>query len=60
LLRVGAPPQFHFVGRVTENKIHSILTDFGIIILEGEISNILTEEKNEAFASEKSYIFRWA
>jgi hypothetical protein len=32
----------YYVGRVTENKIHSILTDFGIIISEGEISNILT------------------
>lgn len=48
----------YFVGRVTENKIHSILTEFGIIISEGEISNILTKEKSEAFATEKADIFQ--
>jgi len=34
----------YYVGRVTENKIHSILTDFNIFISEGEISNMLTKE----------------
>jgi hypothetical protein len=48
----------YYVGRVTENKIHGILTDFGIIISEGEISNILTKEKSEAFAAEKADIFQ--
>jgi len=48
----------YYVGRVTENKIHSILTDFGTIISEGEISNILTKEKSEAFAAEKADIFQ--
>jgi hypothetical protein len=44
-LHRGAPPPFDYVGRVTENKIYSILTDFGTIISEGVISNILTKEK---------------
>jgi hypothetical protein len=48
----------YYVGRVTENKIHSILTDFGIIISEGQISNILTKEKSEVFAAEKAAIFQ--
>ena len=42
---------------MTENKIHSILTDFGIFISEGEISNILTKEKSDVFSAEKSAIF---
>jgi hypothetical protein len=50
--------ELYYVGRVTENKIHSILTDFGIIISEGEISNILTKEKSEVFAAEKDDIFQ--
>ena len=50
--------ELYYVGRVTENKIHSILTDFGIIISEGEISNILTKEKSEVFAAEKAGIFQ--
>jgi hypothetical protein len=50
--------ELYYVGRVTENKIHRILTDFGIIISEGEISNILTKEKSEAFATEKADIFQ--
>ena len=52
--------ELYYVGRVTENKIHSILTEFGIIISEGEISNILTKEKSEAFAAEKADIFQMA
>jgi hypothetical protein len=50
--------EFYYVGRVTENRIHSILTDFGIIISEGEISNILTKEKSEVFTAEKTEIFQ--
>jgi hypothetical protein len=49
---------FYYLGRVTENRIHSILTDFGIIISEGEISNILTKEKSEVFSAEKAEIFK--
>jgi len=48
---------FYYAGRVTENKIHNILTDFGIFISEGEISNILTKEKSEVFSAEKATIF---
>ena len=47
----------YYAGRVTENKIHSILTDFGIFISEGEISNILTKEKSDVFSAEKTSIF---
>jgi hypothetical protein len=49
---------FHYLGRVTENRIHSILTDFGIFISEGEISNILTKEKSEVFMAERDEIFQ--
>lgn len=47
----------YYVGRVTENKIHRILEEIGIIISEGEISNILTKEKSNAYAIEKQAIF---
>jgi len=49
---------FYYVGRVTENKIHSILTDFNIFISEGQISNILTKEKSEVFSAERAEIFQ--
>lgn len=42
---------------MTENKIHSILTDFDIFISEGEISNILTKEKSDVFSAENAAIF---
>ncbi len=48
---------FYYAGRVTENKIHRILTDFGIFISEGEISNMLTKEKHDIFSAEKAAIF---
>jgi hypothetical protein len=48
----------YYVGRVTENKIYSILTDFNILISEGEISNILTKEKSEVFSAEIAEIFQ--
>jgi Transposase IS66 family len=47
----------YYAGRVTENKIHRILEEVGIIISEGEISNILTKEKSNAYAIEKQAIF---
>jgi hypothetical protein len=47
----------YYAGRVTENKIHRILKEIGIIISEGEISNILTKEKSNAYAIEKQAIF---
>ena len=47
----------YYLGRVTENRIHSILTDFGIFISEGEISNILTKDKSDVFSVEKANIF---
>jgi hypothetical protein len=46
----------YYAGRVTENKIHKFLKDIGTIISEGEISNILTKEMSEVFASEKKNI----
>jgi regulator of replication initiation timing len=47
----------YYAGRVTENKIHKILEERGVIISEGEISNILTKEKSDVYAVEKQAIF---
>ena len=47
----------YYAGRVTENKIKRILEESGIIISEGEISNILTKEKSSYFSAEKDAIF---
>lgn len=47
----------YFGCRVTENKIKTILEESGIIISEGQISNILTKEKKEEMAKEKEDIF---
>ncbi len=47
----------YFGCRVTENKIKAILEESGIIISEGEISNILTKEKKEEMTKEKEDIF---
>jgi len=47
----------YFGCRVTENKIKTILEESGIIISEGEISNILTKEKKEEMTKEKEDIF---
>ncbi|MDD1748515.1 MAG: transposase [Methanothrix sp.] len=47
----------YYAGRVTENRIHKILEETGIIISEGEISNILTKEKSNVFAMEKKALF---
>lgn len=43
----------YFGGNVTEPKIHSILTDIGIKISKGEISNILTKDHLNEFSKEK-------
>lgn len=47
----------YFGCRVTENKIKTILEESGIIISEGQISNILTKEKKEEITKEKEDIF---
>jgi hypothetical protein len=47
----------YYKGRVTEHKIKSILEEAGISISEGEISNILTKEKQGEFTNEKQDIF---
>jgi len=47
----------YYAGRVTENKIHNILEEIGIVISEGEISNILTKEMHNIFSIEKQTIF---
>jgi len=46
----------YYACRVTENKIKKILEESGIIISEGEISNILTLEKKEELTKEKEEI----
>ncbi len=48
----------YYACRVTENKIKKILEDWGIIISEGEISNILTQEKKEELSIEKEEILK--
>jgi len=45
-----------FKGRVTEPKLHGLLGDIGIVISEGQISNILTQE-NVILAQEKQDVF---
>lgn len=47
----------YFGCRVTENKIKTILGESGIIISDGQISNILTKEKKEEMTKEKEDIF---
>lgn len=46
----------YFACRVPEKKIWNILTEMGIIISEGQISNILTKEKQDEFTKEKDDI----
>lgn len=48
----------YFGCRVTENKIKTILEESGIIISEGQISNILIKEKKEELTQEKEDIFK--
>lgn len=47
----------YFGCRVTENKIKTILEESGIIISDGQISNILTKENKEEMRKEKEDIF---
>ena len=47
----------YYAGRVTENKIHKILEEVGVVISEGGISNILTRERKDEFTLEKQAIF---
>ena len=48
----------YFAGRVPENKIRTILVAMGIVISEGEISEIITKTGQEKFAEEKDSIFK--
>ncbi len=47
----------YFANRVPEKKIHRALTEMGIKISEGQISNIITKSKAEEFTQEKNDIF---
>lgn len=46
----------YFECRVPEKKIWKILTDAGIVISSGQISNILTKKMQEAFSQERKDI----
>ena len=48
---------WYFHSRIPQKKIHQMLTDIGIIISEGEVSNILTKN-NEEFHKEKEEIVK--
>lgn len=48
----------YFACRVPEKKIWRILTEKGIIISQGQISNILIKNKQEEFTMEKEEIFK--
>lgn len=48
----------YYACRVTQNKIKKIMEEMGIIISEGQISNILIKKKKEEFTEEKEEIFR--
>ncbi len=47
----------YFAGRVTEWKIHTILTEMGIVISEGQISDIITKSGQKDFGKERESIF---
>jgi len=47
----------YFSCRVPENKIHRALTEAGIMISKGQISNIITISHSEEFTKEKDDIF---
>jgi regulator of replication initiation timing len=47
----------YFSCRVTENKICQLFRDIGIVISEGQISNIITKEKHAELTQEKKAIF---
>lgn len=46
----------HYKCRVPQKKIHDFLTDIGVVISEGTISNILTRDKATEFLAEKMSI----
>ena len=46
----------YFAGRVPEKKIHTILTEMGIVISTGEISEIITKSEQTKFAQEREHI----
>ena len=48
----------YYACRVTDNKIKKILEEWRVIISEGEISNILTQEKKEELTIEKEEILK--
>lgn len=48
----------YFACRVPEKKIWKVLTEAGIIISEGQISNILIKVRREEFSQEKEDIFK--
>jgi hypothetical protein len=47
----------HFTGRVTEWKIAMLLNEMGIVISEGEVSNIITKSGQKEFRKERDDIF---
>ena len=48
---------WYFHSRMTENRIHQMLTDIGIRISAGEISNIITKN-HDRFHQEKADIIK--
>jgi hypothetical protein len=48
----------YFSCRVTENKIWQLCKDIGLLISEGQISNIITKVMHKELASEKQAIFK--
>jgi hypothetical protein len=44
---------FHYKCRVPQNKIFDLITDTGVVISEGTISNILTKDKANEFFAER-------
>ncbi len=48
---------FYFPGRMTEPKIKALLNDVGIMISEGQISNIITGSGKVEFGKERDDIF---
>ena len=49
--------KMYFEQRITENLICSLLNDVGIIISEGQVSNIIIKEKQTELTEEKVEIF---
>ena len=47
----------YFHGRVTEWKIATLLNEMGVVISEGEVSNIITKSGQKEFSKERDDIF---